>query len=148
TTPAATTRLAGQSSLTPSQVSTTSQVSLAARQIPVRLASGGQLALCPLHTSGWSQTPAAGRQSVPPGATASGGQSVAEPSQRSGASHASTAARHTSRLLPSGGQAASVPLQTSAASQIAAAARHTVPADANRQAAVQQPPGGSQSSPP
>src|SRR5207249_3121326 len=70
------------------------------------------------------------RAGLPAATFASAGQSAPVPPQLSGASHSSTAARHSvpGAAKPSAGQSALVPSQLSATSQAPAAARHTVPA--------------------
>src|SRR5207249_5367912 len=55
----------GRVSLTPSQLSATSQSPAAARQTAMLLASGGHAALAPSQVSATSQSPAAARQTVP-----------------------------------------------------------------------------------
>src|SRR5262245_7225786 len=119
---------AGQSLLTPSQLSATSHAPVAGRHTPVRFTSGGQLLLLPSQVSATSHIPAAPRQVVPAGAGRSGGQLLLAPSQLSVASQPPAAARHGAVLFASAGQAVEVPVQVSATSQGPAAGLHTAPA--------------------
>src|SRR5439155_473741 len=89
---------AGQSSLTPSQLSATSHGPAAGRQTPVLLASGGHAALALVQVSAGSQTPAEARHSTVAGWKVSAGQSLATPSQRAAASQGPTAGRHSAVL--------------------------------------------------
>src|SRR5439155_22480948 len=86
---------AGQSSLTPSQLSATSHGPAAGRQTPVLLASAGHAARAPVQVSAGSQTPAEARHSIVAGWKVSAGQSLATPSQRAAASQGPTAGRHS-----------------------------------------------------
>src|SRR5207249_7354281 len=72
---------AGQSLVTPSQVSATSQSPAARRQTAVLFASAGQLAPLPVQNSATSQIPAAARHSIVLGSKVSAGQSFEVPSQ-------------------------------------------------------------------
>src|SRR5207245_5252300 len=111
--PAAATSSAGQSSATPSQLSSTSHTPAAARHTAVLFASAGQSTLEPSQSSSRSQTPAARRQGVPAAATVSAGQSSPTPSQLSSTSQTPAAARQTAVLLASAGQVALEPPQCS-----------------------------------
>jgi hypothetical protein len=115
-------------SLTPSQVSGTSQTPADGRQTAVLFASLGQLGPLPVQLSATSQTPAAARQTVELGAKRSVGQVVLEPVQFSATSQAPADGRQTVELgaSASAGQAAADPLQCSAGSQSPADARQTV----------------------
>src|SRR5581483_5262886 len=84
------------------------------------------LLLVPLHTSGASHGPAAGRQTAPAGLSPSFGQSPLVPVQNSAASHGAVDGRHTvvAGLKASAGHVAAVPVQNSATSQEPVAPRH------------------------
>src|SRR5439155_193204 len=117
---------AGQSLVTPSQLSATSQGPAAGRHTAVLFASAGQVALVPVQASATSHAPAAGRHTVP--------------AWPAGCWHASLLPSHWSSVhgLPSSvhavplacfasaGHAALEPVQVSARSHAPAAARHTV----------------------
>src|SRR5206468_9523316 len=89
---------AGQSALTPSQLSATSHGPATGRQTAVLFASAGHAALVPVQVSAGSQTPAEARHSTVAGSKASGGQSLLTPSQLSATSHTPAAGRHTAVL--------------------------------------------------
>jgi len=109
----------GQSSPTPSQLSTRSQPPALARQTAELLASVGHAAPVPVHSSTTSQTPADERQTVPELSFTSAGQSSVDPSHASATSHTPADERQTVPELTfvSAGQAAPEPVQFSATSQ-------------------------------
>jgi len=95
-----------------------------------------------VHTSGTSHSPAAGRQTVPVGTSASAGQVALDPVHRSAGSHSPADARQTvvAGLKVSAGQNGSNPEQVSATSHDPAADRQTVPAGSSLHADEQQSP--------
>src|SRR5437773_2289988 len=108
---AGTTASGGQSLLTPSQFSATSQMPFFARQSAVLLASAGHEAPVPVQGSAGSQAPAKARQTLDEGKKASAGQSLCIPSQLSGVSQTPAEARQIAVLLTSVGHEALVPVQ-------------------------------------
>src|SRR5207249_10245606 len=103
TKPVGTKRSGGQSSLTPSQLSGTSQAPAAGRHTPVCFPSGGQATLEPVQFSAGSQTPADGPHTAAAALKASAGQPLAPPSQLSATSQAPAAGRQTALLFAPGG---------------------------------------------
>src|SRR5581483_7393724 len=125
------------------QRSETSQESVAFRHTrrAGKYRSTGQ-AVPPSHTSLTSHDPAASRQTVPAGATASEGHVPRIPSHTSSTSHGPTAARHTvpaSASRSSLGQLEATPSHVSASSQEPTTGRQTTPAERSIQEDEQQP---------
>jgi hypothetical protein len=126
--PSGTNAFAGHDVTRPLHISGTSQMPLAARQMPVRLRSGGHAAEAPVHCSARSQSPCGLRQTIPAPKIVSAGQE-APPLHSSLGSHSPALGR---QVVPIGfvalpGHGAETPSQTSAMSQSPAAARQTTP---------------------
>jgi hypothetical protein len=108
---------AGQSSFTPSQLSTTSQTPADERQTAVLFASAGQSTPTPSQFSVRSQSPALERQTTNAPCTLSAGQAPLEPVQFSARSHTPAEARQTVLLdRKTSTHVLAVPRQWSAAS--------------------------------
>src|SRR2546422_5368372 len=108
----------------PSQVSPKVQTSPSSQGVPFSALRSWQVVSVPLQVSTASHWPVGSPQTVPPGATASAGQSSPTPLQLSATSHAPAAGRHKAVLLRSTGQTLLTPSQVSAGSHSPPEARH------------------------